>query len=75
VERAGVYIHFARVHIMSHEFDQAHSILNNVTNEMYTELKNRVARSLEERQTEAQTNQLPSEATAPGKPAAAERSL
>jgi tetratricopeptide (TPR) repeat protein len=75
VEREGVYIHFARVHIMSHEFDQARSILNNVTNEMYAELKNRVARSLEERQKEAQTNQVPGEATAPGKPAAAESPL
>jgi hypothetical protein len=60
---------------MSHEFDQARSILNNITNEMYTELKNRVARSLEERQKEAQTNQVPGEATAPGKPAAAESPL
>src|SRR5579859_335468 len=40
IEREGVYIHFARVNIMSHQFEQARALLNNVTNEMYTELKN-----------------------------------
>ena len=56
VEREGVYIHFARVNIMSHQFEQARALLNNVTNEMYTELKNRVARNLEERKKEAQNS-------------------
>lgn len=49
VEREGVYIHFARVNIMAHRFDQARNYLDNVTNETYVELKNRVSRSLEER--------------------------
>ena len=56
VEREGVYIHFARINIMSQHFDEARAILTNVTNEMYTELKNRVARNLEERQKQAETN-------------------
>jgi tetratricopeptide (TPR) repeat protein len=50
IEREGVYIHFARVNIMAHRFSEARAILNSVTNEMYAELKNRVARNLEERQ-------------------------
>jgi tetratricopeptide (TPR) repeat protein len=53
VEREGVYIHFARINIMDHKFPEARAMLNNVTNEMYIELKTRVARSLEERQKEA----------------------
>jgi tetratricopeptide (TPR) repeat protein len=59
VEREGVYIHFARINIMSHNFSQARAILNNVTNDMYADLKHRVARSLEERQKDAQSNAAP----------------
>lgn len=55
VEREGVYIHFARVNIMAHRFDQARAYLNNVTNETYAELKSRVARNLVERE-KAATN-------------------
>jgi Tfp pilus assembly protein PilF len=58
-DREGVYIHFARVNIMAHRFDQARSFLNNVTNATYLELKNRVARNLEERQKEANSNAPP----------------
>lgn len=50
VDREGVYIHFARVNIMAHHFAEARAILNNVTNETYADLRNRVARSLEERE-------------------------
>jgi tetratricopeptide (TPR) repeat protein len=56
IEREGVYIHFARVDIMDHRFAEARTILNNVTNEMYTDLKNRVARNLEERQKAAMSS-------------------
>lgn len=64
VEREGVYIHFARIKIMSQHFDQARAILNNVTNEMYTDLKNRVARNLEERQKQAaSSNSVPAAVT------------
>src|SRR5579863_10553113 len=50
VDREGVYIHFARVNIMAHHFAEARAIINSATNETYTDLKNRVARSLEERE-------------------------
>lgn len=50
IEREGVYIHFARVNIMGQRFSEARAILNNVTNEMYADLKGRVSRNLEERQ-------------------------
>ena len=56
IEREGVYIHFARVNIMVQRFDQARAMLNNVTNDMYTDLKMRVARSLEDRQKDAQSS-------------------
>jgi tetratricopeptide (TPR) repeat protein len=60
IEREGVYIHFARVNIMTQHFPEARVILNNVTNEMYSELKNRITRNLEERQKAAQgTNAEP----------------
>ena len=66
VEREGVYIHFARVNIMSQHFAQARSMLTLVTNEMYADLKNRVARSLEDRQKQAQnSNAVPLEAKKP----------
>jgi tetratricopeptide (TPR) repeat protein len=66
IEREGVYIHFARVDIMSQHFDKARSMLTLVTNEMYADLKNRVARSLEERQKQAQSsNAVPLEAKKP----------
>jgi len=69
VEREGVYIHFARISIMSQKFDQARSMLNNVTNDMYAELKNRVARNLEERQKQAQSsNGIPAETDKPRDP-------
>jgi tetratricopeptide (TPR) repeat protein len=60
IEREGVYIHFARVNIMGHRFTEARAILNNVTNAMYADLKNRVAHNLEERQQASQgSNAVP----------------
>ena len=60
VEREGVYIHFARVDIMSHQFAEARAMLNTVTNESYADLKNRVARSLEQREKDsASSNAVP----------------
>ena len=59
VEREGVYIHFARVNIMAHRFDQARGFLNNVTNETYADLKNRVARNLVEREKAATNSAAP----------------
>lgn len=64
VEREGVYIHFARVDIMSHHFAEARAMLNNVTNQTYDDLKSRVARSLEQREKDAATsNAVPAAAT------------
>ena len=69
VEREGVYIHFARVNIMAQRFPQARSLLTLVTNDMYADLKNRVARNLEERQKQAQgSNAVPVEAKNPQSP-------
>lgn len=66
VEREGVYIHFARVDIMSHHFPEARLMLNNVTNQTYADLKARVARSLEQREKEAAaSNSVPAVATEP----------
>ncbi|HZR21899.1 MAG TPA: hypothetical protein VFE51_31755 [Verrucomicrobiae bacterium] len=60
VEREGVYIHLARISIMSQHFDEARAILQSVTNDVYTDLKSRVARNLEERQKAAQgSNAVP----------------
>jgi len=59
VDREGVYIHIARVNIMAHRFEEARGFLNNVTNQTYSELKTRVAHSLEERQKEANSNAVP----------------
>lgn len=56
VEREGVYIHFARINIMSQHFSEARAILSSVTNEMYADLKNRVERNLDARQKEARTS-------------------
>jgi len=68
VEREGVYIHFARINIMSQHFNEARALLTNVTNEMYTELKNRVARNLGEREKEAETNKVSAAAQPANKP-------
>lgn len=59
VDREGVYIHFARVNIMAHRFEEARHFLNDVTNQTYAELKGRVARSLEQRQKDAQSSNAP----------------
>ncbi len=50
IEREGVYIHFARLKLHAHRFAEARAHLNDVTNQMYADLKRRVARSLEEEQ-------------------------
>jgi len=69
VEREGVYIHFARVNIMAQRFAPARSLLTLVTNDMYADLKNRVARNLEDRQKQAlSSNAVPLEAKNPQSP-------
>jgi len=62
VEREGVYLHFARLKLHAERFDEARAHLKAVTNEMYFELKKRLARNIEEqeKQAKAGTNSPPS---------------
>jgi tetratricopeptide (TPR) repeat protein len=50
IEREGVYVHFARLKLQGDRFAEVHAHLNAVTNEMYSVLKNRIARNLEEQE-------------------------
>jgi tetratricopeptide (TPR) repeat protein len=61
VEREGVYIHFARIEAQTGQFADAHKRLDAVTNEMYSDLKRRVARSLNDKEhpEQAATNEPP----------------
>jgi tetratricopeptide (TPR) repeat protein len=59
VEREGVYIHFARLKLQADRFAEVHAHLNAVTNEMYAELKRRVARNLDERERKAEGTNAP----------------
>lgn len=66
VEREGVYIHFARIEAQSGNFADAHKRLDAVTNEMYADLKRRVARSLNDKEhPEQATNDVPYAADLP----------
>ena len=60
VEREGVYVHFARVKMLAGRFAEAHAHLDTVTNIMYAELKERLERSLKEREHEAAATNAPS---------------
>jgi tetratricopeptide (TPR) repeat protein len=50
VEREGVYIHFARINLIGGRLDLASAFLNSVTNDMYTDLKRRITRNLDEKE-------------------------
>ena len=71
VEREGVYIHFARLEAQTGDFADAHKRLDAVTNAMYTEMKRRVARSLNDKEHPEQATNEPPETVdlpvAPGK--------
>ncbi len=69
IERQGVYIHFARIQLLSGLFAEAQQNLNSVTNEFYAELKKRVTRSLHEHQDGAKTNAAPVKAETNAPPA------
>lgn len=56
IEREGVYVHLARIQIKAGRFDEARRQLDAVTNAMYAELKQRLARNLAEKQAQATTN-------------------
>jgi tetratricopeptide (TPR) repeat protein len=63
IEREGVYVHFARIKLNAGRFDEARRHLDAITNEMYADLKRRVMRNLEERESMGrQTNSTPSPA-------------
>ena len=62
VEREGVYLHFARLKLQADRFAEVHAHLNAVTNDMYTVLKKRLARNLDEQERKASgTNAPPAE--------------
>jgi tetratricopeptide (TPR) repeat protein len=53
IEREGVYLHFARIKLHAERFDEARAHLAAVTNDMYADLKNRLARNIEQQEKEA----------------------
>ena len=62
VEREGVYLHFARLKLQADRFAEVHAHLNAVTNDMYTVLKKRLTRNLDEQERKASgTNAPPAE--------------
>jgi tetratricopeptide (TPR) repeat protein len=54
VERESVYLHLARLNLMVGRYALARTHLNCVTNEAYTELKNRLTHNLNEQEKQAQ---------------------
>src|SRR5262249_7048356 len=63
VEREGVYVHFARLKLMAGRFAEAHAHLDAITNEMYAQLKTRLTRNLNEKESGAKTNAPPNQPT------------
>ena len=59
IEREGVYLHLARFKLNSGRFAEARAHLNAVTNDMYVELKKRLARNLEEKEKIADATNRP----------------
>jgi tetratricopeptide (TPR) repeat protein len=66
-ERQGVHIHLARINIKLGHYDEARRSLNLVTNEMYTILKKRITRNLDEAISKAATNAAAQSTPAPAK--------
>lgn len=52
IEREGVYLHFARIKLLSGRFDEARAHLNLVTNDMYADLKTKLEHNVAEREKE-----------------------
>ena len=50
IEREGVYLHLARIKLAAERFAEARAHLNGVTNDMYDELKKRLAHNLDEQE-------------------------
>jgi tetratricopeptide (TPR) repeat protein len=59
VEREGVYIHLARIHLKLGQYDQARTNLDAVTNANYAALKNRLTRNLDAAMGKTVTNAVP----------------
>ncbi len=51
VEREGVHLHFARLKMAARRFQETHAHLGSVTNNLYSDLKNRLERNLKEQET------------------------
>jgi tetratricopeptide (TPR) repeat protein len=68
VEREGVYVHFARIKMLAGRFDEAHTHLNTITNDMYAQLKSRLTRNLVEKESAAKTNQVDKPSDKPSPP-------
>src|SRR5437867_9245174 len=58
-EREGVYLHLARFKLNAGRFDEARKHLNNVTNEVYVELKKRLQRNIEKQEADAKSTNAP----------------
>jgi len=50
VEREGVHLHFARLKIAAHRFQETWAHLGSVTNSLYSDLKSRLERNLKEKE-------------------------
>ena len=59
IEREGVYLHFARLKLHAERFAEARAHLSAVTNDMYTELKKRLVRNLDEQERKAKATNAP----------------
>ncbi len=68
VEREGVYIHFARIKMLAGQYAQAHQQLDAVTNGMFTDMKRRVARAINDREHPEQVTNPPAAAPLDTKP-------
>jgi tetratricopeptide (TPR) repeat protein len=74
VEREGVFIHLARVKTAAMRFDEARAQLDAVTNAFYADIKNRLERSLAERENAAtNTVNISTNAVVPKDAAAADK--
>jgi len=65
IEREGVYIHFARLKLHAHRFDEARAHLDAITNAMYADLKKRLVRSLEEEKAMVYATNHPAQPSSP----------
>ena len=59
IEREGVYLHFARLKLQADRFAEVRAHLNAVTNDMYTVLKKRLMRNLDEQERKAKGTNAP----------------